>query len=472
MIEYEIDIPQEKHLTCYWHLDEGEFYDIDFLYGSRDSGKSREVAMLLVEECLRSDYFRFVLGRKTFNTIKDSQWQLIKDVVEEWELSALFDFTSNPLEIKCKNGNKFLCRGFDDPAKIKSIQNPSGAWVEEMNELSQEDWVILITSLRSNKGKIKIYGTFNPEISGEASSYEDFWLYKEYFSHTHEKSFVHTVLVDVGKEKFPIKYRATHTTYQDNPYCDPIRKAHYENLKIHDPYHYQIYALGNWARPRTGKELFHTFSIDKHVKEIPFDFNRHVHLTFDFNVVPYMTMLAIQVWQENERWQVNVYKEYCPEHPRNKTVAVCHDWDKEHTALGYQGKVFIYGDSTSRKANTVTTDDIRHDYDVIFETLHKWITNQSDRVITNQATDKRIDFMNAAFAGDLPIDIYFNPSCKNTINDFLYIKQGPDGKKFKEVARDPATGKNYQRLGHTSDAKEYFITSIFDFIFEDFVGKG
>jgi phage terminase large subunit len=152
-MDIEIEIDKEVFLPCYRHLHDDTGIDIDFVYGSRDSGKSRDTAQRLVLKCLSDDYFRHILARKTFNTIKDSQWQVIKDVVDDWKLNDFFTFTTNPLAITCSNGNKFIARGFDDPHKIKSIQNPSGAWVEEGNELSADDWIILITSLRSNKGK-------------------------------------------------------------------------------------------------------------------------------------------------------------------------------------------------------------------------------------------------------------------------------------------------------------------------------
>ena len=117
-------------------------------------------------------------------------------MVEDWGISHLFEFKVSPLEITCVNGNKFLARGFDDPHKIKSIQNPSGAWVEEGNELTRDDWTILITSLRSNHGRTKIDFTFNPECEGD---YRDFWLYKDYFSHTTDQSFTHSKKIKVGE---------------------------------------------------------------------------------------------------------------------------------------------------------------------------------------------------------------------------------------------------------------------------------
>jgi len=84
-LEYEIILDPDLFLPAYKHLQKEGGFDIDFIYGSRDSGKSRDTAQRLVWKCLTEKYFRHILARKTFNTIKDSQWQLIKDIVKNYE---------------------------------------------------------------------------------------------------------------------------------------------------------------------------------------------------------------------------------------------------------------------------------------------------------------------------------------------------------------------------------------------------
>jgi phage terminase large subunit len=74
-------------------------------------------------------YFRCLLIKKTYNSIKESQWQTIKDVVEEWGLSSVFTFKVSPFTIECENGNRFIARGCDDPQSIKGVKDPSHALV-------------------------------------------------------------------------------------------------------------------------------------------------------------------------------------------------------------------------------------------------------------------------------------------------------------------------------------------------------
>ena len=82
MIEVEID--KDVYLECYHHLLEDNEIDIEFIWGGRDSGKSKFVAQKLVEDALASDYFRCILVKQTHESIKDAQWQMIKDTVEEY----------------------------------------------------------------------------------------------------------------------------------------------------------------------------------------------------------------------------------------------------------------------------------------------------------------------------------------------------------------------------------------------------
>ena len=57
------------------------------------------------------------------------------------------------------------------------------------------------------------------------------------------------------------------------------------------------------------------------------------------------------------------------------------------------------------------------------------------------------------------IEIYIDSSCVLSIRDFEFLKQDVNG-KFKEKEIDKATGKAYEKIGHTSDAIEYFICEV------------
>jgi phage terminase large subunit len=355
MITTTVNIPKKAFLPCYQHL-LNSTADIDFLWGGRDSGKSAHIARQLIVDCLRLPYFRCVLVRKVFNTVKDSQWQLIKDVVDEWGLQDLFTFNVSPLEIRCINGNKFLCRGMDDPGRLKSISNPSYAWGEEMNQFTQDDFIVLMTSLRYNKGKVKVWGSFNPECEGD---FEEFWLHKTFFDNN-QYNFVSTWTLDLPAtprfpdgRKYEYKYQSTHTTYKDNKYCKPERIIFLEQLQYIDPYYYLVFTEGKWGKRKISDPFCYSFNKAKH--QAPTTLRRDVEacLSFDFNVNP----ITCGVYQHigNDIWCVESIKL-----DSSDIYKLC-----DYIIATYQGVMFLVtGDATGRNTTALVEDGINY-YTVI-----------------------------------------------------------------------------------------------------------
>lgn len=313
MSKYKINIPIEAFLPRYHHLiNEGEEQiDIEFLWGGRDSGKSAHIARRLILDCMRQRYFRCILIKKTHESIKDAQWQTIKDVVDSWGLSHLFQFNKSPLEIICPvNGNKFIARGCDKPEKVKSISNPSHAWYEEGNQLTLEDYTTISTTLRSEHGPVKQWFSFNPECSGD---YKDFWLYKNYFAEHYEKgiySFTSTISVKLpdGTEQQK-RYRSTWSNYKDNSFCRADRIATLEGLRLLDPYYYQVYALGLWGHKATKNPFAISFNPEIHTSLIPiYDPGKRLTISLDFNIDPFAFIFSHE-WTDKEGDHCHVFDE-------------------------------------------------------------------------------------------------------------------------------------------------------------------
>lgn len=283
MSETVVEIPRRAFLPCYQHLNDSDA-DINFLWGGRDSGKSHYVAQRLIKKCLEAPYFRCILVKQTYESIKDAQWQTLKDVVDAWGLEDLFTFKVSPLEIDCVNGNKFIARGCDKPGKLKSIKDPSDAWYEEGNQISFEDFTVISTTLRTNEVKTQQWFSFNPECEG---NYEDFWLYKNYFAGHVENTFTDTTYWKnpVTGEDIPITYTSTHTTYKDNKYCTAQRIALLEQLQVTSPYYYQVFTLGKWGNKQNDAPFAYAFSREKHTGPTALQ-GKQGYLSFDFNRNP------------------------------------------------------------------------------------------------------------------------------------------------------------------------------------------
>jgi hypothetical protein len=241
-----------------------------------------------------------------------------------------------------------------------------------------------------------------------------------------------------------------------------LPKEYVDNMQYLDEHTRRRFVDGDWdAIQKTGAECFHSFKYDIHVKPLAFDPNINVHLTFDFNTVPYMTLECCQLIMIEGRWKLRFYREYCLRNPFNSTKSVCQAWAKDHE--NFNQRVFYYGDY-SGKSNRV--DDDIHRYDIVESVLRKWLTNNSDRVQPNPSVIRRIRFMNAILEGKLPIDIEVDPSCERLIEDLSYVLQGPDGGKHKKRVKDSDTGVTYEERGHTSDAAEYLVCSAFSEAFD------
>lgn len=355
MSQTEVIIPRRAFLPCYRHLLDSKA-DIDFLWGGRDSGKSAHVARELIRACLSASYFRCVLVRKVFNTVKDSQWQLLRDVVDEWGLSELFTFNVSPLEIKCVNGNKFICRGMDEPGRLKSISNPSHCWAEEMNQLELDDFIVLLTSLRYNRGRVKVWGSFNPECDGD---FTDYWLYKTFFNRT-EVNFT-----DLWKLKLPptaqypegqvisYHYQSTHTTYHDNKFCRPERIMFLEQLSDLDPYYYQVFTLGKWGNRKVGDPFCYCFNKDKHVGPTKLKKGLEVILSFDFNKNP--VTCGVYQHEGNDIWCVEAIML-----DNSDIYKMC-----DYILMGYGNcMLLVTGDATGRASSALVQDGINY-YTVI-----------------------------------------------------------------------------------------------------------
>lgn len=274
--DYDVFLPKYRPMV----LSEA---DINILWGGRDSGKSYFVAQLLVFRCLTDKYFKCILARKVQDTIRGSQYQMIKDIVHDWGVSNLFEFTQSPLEIRCKNGNKFIAMGADAKGKAKGVANPTHLWGEEWNQVTEEEYLILSTTLRSNDTRVQEYWTFNPEADG--IDFTKFWIYKYVGEDYSDRFYTKKQLVD--GEETEIYFHIIHSNYNDNPFCPPDRKAKYLNAVEGSGYLYNVWINGYWGNKEVKNPFLNFFSLDKHTGDTEFNHNSQTYVSIDFNIEPF-----------------------------------------------------------------------------------------------------------------------------------------------------------------------------------------
>lgn len=193
-----------------------------------------------------------------------------------------------------------------------------------------------------------------------------------------------------------------------------------------------------------------------------------LHVSFDFNVNPYMTAGVYQHHKtmvgDMPYYRVVKIEEICLRSPHNRTRGVCAHLRAKYGPV-HKSTMYIYGDPNGRKEST-NTEQGHNDYLVIRTELKRF--NPKFRVATKApAVSTRIGFMNAIFSFAMPeLEYYIDKKCTNTINDYQYIKEESDGTKQKVKAIDPVTGINSERYGHTSDSDEYFFTMAFPNLYD------
>lgn len=421
------------------------------LYGSRGSSKSDYIAKQLVYNCLTHKYFKCILYRKKYNTIQESSYENIKQTIITLGLEELFTFKVSPLAIICINGNRFIARGGDDAASLKSIKDPTCVWYEE-DVPDEQDFATITLTIRSGKAdRLQEYFSINPEIEGD---FTDNWFWKRFFEGRHELSYRSVTSIEVEGRTVDYGVTVHHSVYQDNRWLPDAVKAQIESYKETNTYLYSVYAKGLWTRKETGGNFYKLFQRAKNTAPAQYKRELPLHVSFDFNVNPYMTCTVWQL-EGKKATQIN---EICLGTPQNRTENVCRELIRQYT--GHDAGMFIYGDPAGKHEDT-RTEKGYNDFVIIVRALA--IFKPSLRV-ANSAPPvvMRGNFINAVFAHNQQgLEFVIGENCAKSISDYMYLKEAADGTKAKIKEKNPETGVSYEKYGHTSDANDYLLCYAF-----------
>lgn len=203
---------------------------------------------------------------------------------------------------------------------------------------------------------------------------------------------------------------------------------------------------------KSGGEFYKGFDRARHVGQCKYNPELPLHISFDFNVNPYITLLISQI-QDKAIYFIN---EICLKSPRNNTHKLCLEFIRQYQ--GHEAGLFIYGDPSGKQEDT-RSERGYNDYTIIKNTLrqfkpHLRIESKHPAVVP------RGNFINQVLERELQgIIILIDSRCKNLITDLSYLKEASDGTKHKE--RERKNGVSYEKYGHCADALDYLLTSAF-----------
>lgn len=194
------------------------------LYGGRSSAKSSSVARYLVLRA-HTEKLRILCTRELQSSIRDSVHKLISDIISEYGLEA--DFVIGRDNITSTAGSEFMFTGLKaNGSKIKSTEGIDIAYVEEAENITAENWELLIPTIRKDGSEIIV--VFNPR-----DQLDDTYVR---FIKPHLQELESTGSYDDDT------YSIIRMNYSDNPYLPEESRREMERTKQSD---YQKY-LHTW----------------------------------------------------------------------------------------------------------------------------------------------------------------------------------------------------------------------------------
>jgi PBSX family phage terminase large subunit len=219
-----------KNFYEFWKVINSNNYLFHVLKGGRASAKSTHIAIWLVLALMKYPVTCLCI-RKVGNTLAESVFEQLKEAIEILNVGHVWKIQKSPLQlIYIPRGNKFIFRGADDPAKIKSIKMSkfpiAFVWFEELAEFKTEEEVSTIVNsvLRAELPKgltYKVIYSYNPPKRKQS------WVNKKF-----ETQFI------------PDNTYIHHSTYLDNPHISKAFIEEANETKKNNEFKYRWEYLG------------------------------------------------------------------------------------------------------------------------------------------------------------------------------------------------------------------------------------
>lgn len=192
--------------------------------GGANSSKSHSIAQLFIGKFFSERDKTFLTVRKTLPSLKLTALRLVIRLLKDYGRYGYVKHNKSDHTFYYAPLNNFwVFASIDDPEKFKSTEF-NYAWMEEANEFTWEDFVILKLRMRAKTADgnpNRLFLSFNPAD-------EQGWINQRLF-----------------KEPY---VERIHSTYEDNPFAADADIDMIEGLKDQDESYWRIYALGEFAR--------------------------------------------------------------------------------------------------------------------------------------------------------------------------------------------------------------------------------
>lgn len=216
-------------------------------FGGYGSGKSYHIALKICLKLLQEKRKALVV-REVYETIRESCFSLLKEILQDMGLLADNSFEKNkvrarssPMGIDFPNGSRIIFRGLDKIEKLKSINDVSIIWIEEASEIKYAGYKELLGRARHPSLPIHFLLSWNPVD-------ESNWTFKHFFI-DRENDIVRCDPKQVYKKRTLIKDGVYyhHSLADDNMFLPNDYIEQLEELKDYDQDLYRVARLGRYG---------------------------------------------------------------------------------------------------------------------------------------------------------------------------------------------------------------------------------
>jgi len=136
------------------------------IWGGRGSGKSYNFANMLIMRASQESGLRWLCVREVQKSLKESAHRLLADTIDRNGLGAIFEVQSTQIKTPGNGIINFIGMQDHTAASVKSLENYSGAWIEEAQTLSHRSLELLRPTIRAPGSEI--WASWNPRSAGDA----------------------------------------------------------------------------------------------------------------------------------------------------------------------------------------------------------------------------------------------------------------------------------------------------------------
>lgn len=273
----------ESHLPLW----EDKSWRYAILMGGRGNGRSGTASRYTLSQLMGSEYTRGAIMRAVHSDIRASCWGEMMNRVNEHDIENEFKITENEMYMEYGQ-NSIRAHGFRASsgsltARLKSLAEYNYLWLEEAEEIGEEEFMKLDDSLRTIKGRIRIVLTLNTPS-------KDHWILKKWFNLIpHETQGFYTPELKEGV-KDVLYIPGTHR--ENLPNLDEATVLRYQNYQWTNPSYFWQVIEGLSPETKRGKIFTGWQQIDSIPQEA-----RLIKLGEDFGWFPDPACLvAIYYW--------------------------------------------------------------------------------------------------------------------------------------------------------------------------------